>query len=287
MIARSLLSPALLSAGKPLRFSDHLLLTERTSEPYTCAEHIPGPGIITMLSGAGRFGINREMTTIDCSRFLLISQHSSLSIQLPRPDVQPLILFFHPGLLAEALALLQADLAWLERVHPMNAVLRERLEWLARLGNNCSSFSVLKADSIVRDIIKELIWQALAADETSRRLPVTRSSTRIELFKRLSLAREWILANYASPVSLEDMAGKASLNNQHFLRMFRDCYGITPHQFLIEVRLDAAKRFLTDTKEPVSAICRQTGFESLPSFSGLFRQRFGAAPTVFRRDTKP
>ena len=62
-----------------------------------------------MLSGFGRFGINREMTTIDSSRFLLINQHSSLSIQLPRPDVQPLFLFFHPGLLAEALARLQAD----------------------------------------------------------------------------------------------------------------------------------------------------------------------------------
>jgi transcriptional regulator GlxA family with amidase domain len=128
-----------------------------------------------------------------------------------------------------------------------------------------------------------LIWQALAADETSRRLPVTRRSTRIELFKRLSLAREWILTHYSWPLSLEDMAEKATLNSQHFLRMFRDCYGITPHQFLIEVRLDAARRLLTDTKEPVSAICRQTGFESLPSFSGLFARHFGTAPTVFRR----
>ena len=166
----------------------------------------------------------------------------------------------------------------------MNAVLRERLEWLARLGNNCSSFSVLKADSIVRDIIKELIWQALAADEASLRLPVTRRSTRIELFKRLSLAREWILEHYSSPVTLEEMAEKASLNSQHFLRMFRDCYGITPHQFLIGVRLDAARRLLTDTKEPVSAMLpSERKFESLPSFSGLFRQpRFGVAPTVFR-----
>jgi AraC-like DNA-binding protein len=260
-----------------------MLFTERTTEPYACAEHIPGPGIITMLSGAGRYGINREMTTLDSNCFLLISHHSRLSIQLPRPDVQPLFLFFHPERLAGALTQLQADLTWLERVHPMNAVLRERLEWLARLGNNCSSFSALKADSIIREIMQELIWQALAADEASRRLPVTRRSTRIELFKRLSLAREWALEHYSSPVSLEDMAEKAMLNHQHFLRMFRDCYGVTPHQFLIGVRLDAARRLLADTKEPVSAICRQTGFESLSSFSGLFRQRFGAAPTVFRR----
>ena len=79
------------------------------------------------------------------------------------------------------------------------------------------------------------------------------------------------------------MAEAALLNSQHFLRMFRDCFGITPHQYVIDVRLDAARKLLTETKEPVTAICRLTGFESLSSFSGLFRQRFGASPKAYRQ----
>lgn len=164
----------------------------------------------------------------------------------------------------------------------MNADLKDRLEWLVRFGNSSSSFGALKADAMIRDILLDLIRQALAAATTAERLAVSRPSTRIELYKRLSLAREWIHANYASPLPLESMAEKAQLNRQHFLRMFRDCFGSTPHQYLTDVRLAAACKLLTETTEPVSAICRLTGFESVPSFSGLFRSRFGASPKAYR-----
>ena len=99
---------------------------------------------------------------------------------------------------------------------------------------------------MIRDMLREIIHRALAAEATAERLPVTRRSTRIELFKRLSLAREWIHANYASPLPLNKMAETALLNSQHFLRMFRDCYGITPHQYIINVRLAAARQLLAD-----------------------------------------
>ena len=284
MIARKLLPPMPLSKEKAFAFSDHLLFTEKTETPYTYPEHIPGLGILTMLSGSGGYAINRKIETLNSSRYFLINRGSRLSIHLPQPGAEPLFLFFHPALVSEALTRQPADLAWLERVHPMNPVLYQRLEWLARLGNSCSSFSALKADAIIREILQEFIGQALAASRQSGQLRVSRRSTRVELFKRLSQVREWILADYSSPLTLDDMAARALLNSQHFLRMFRDCYGITPHRFLTDTRLEAARRLLTETEQPVSAICRQTGFESLSSFSGLFSQRFGASPSAYRRD---
>ena len=105
---------------------------------------------------------------------------------------------------------------------------------------------------MIRDILLDLVRQALAAEATAEKLAVSRRSTRIALYKRLSLAREWIHANYSSPAPLEAMAETASLNRQHFLRMFRDCFGITPHQYVIEVRLTAARRLLSETEQPVS-----------------------------------
>ena len=282
MITRKLLSPGRLAKGKVITFSDHTLLSERTAAPYTCPEHIPGPGILTMLTGSGRYGINREVSTLDNSRYLLINQDSPLTVHLPHPDVQPLLLFFHADMVKDALTRQQADLCWLERAHPMTSRLQERLKWLAQLGNSCSSFSALRADAIIRDILQEFIREAITAERISERLPVTRRSTRIELYKKLSAAREWILANYSAAISLEVMAESAMMNSQHFLRMFRDCYGITPHQFVIDVRLTIARQLLTETEQPVSAICRQTGFESFSSFSGLFRRRFGASPSSYR-----
>ena len=287
MIARKLLTPEPLAGCRTLRFSDHTLLTETITSPYNYPEHIPGPGILTMLSGKGRYTINREVLTLDPTRYLLIDRKSHLSIRLSRAEAQPLFLFFHSNMVHEALTKQQADLCWLERVHPMGPALHERLQWLVRLGNNCSSFSILKADAMIRDMLREMIHEALAAEAIANRLPVSRRSTRIELFKRLSFARDWIHANYASPLPLDKMAETAPLNSQHFLRMFRDCYGITPHQYVIDVRLTAARHLLLETNEPVSAICRSTGFESLSSFSGLFRQRFGDSPKAFRQKLTP
>ena len=96
------------------------------------------------------------------------------------------------------------------------------------------------------------------------------------------MTREWILANYTAPITLEDMAKMAALNSQHYLRMFRQCYQLTPHQFLMNVRLEQARRLLVHSGEKISVICQQTGFESLSSFSGLFKQRFGVPPSVLR-----
>src|ERR1700743_545212 len=127
MIARALLPPNLFTTpGQAIVFSDHTLFTETTTQPYVCPEHIPGPGILTMLSGSGNYAVNHQIETLDSTRFLLLDRNSRLSIHLPRPGVRPLLLFFHPGLISEALGRQPADLAWLQRGHPMTGVLLER-----------------------------------------------------------------------------------------------------------------------------------------------------------------
>lgn len=291
MIARKLFTPEQLNGRTSIRFADHTLMTEVILEPYASPEHRPGPGILTMINGAGRFRINDETLTLDNTRYIFIDRDTRLSIRLTHTDSTPLFLFFRTDTVLEALTKQNAELCWLERPHPMNDGLKERLDWLTCLGDSSSSFSALKADSIIRDILLELIRQALAAAAIAENLTVSRNATRIELFKRLAQTREWIDANYSSPVSLADMAEKAQLNSQHFLRMFRDCFGATPHQYLIDIRLAAARKLLTETNEPVSSICRMTGFESNPSFSSLFRSRFGASPKTWRQnpttDTPP
>jgi AraC-like DNA-binding protein len=79
------------------------------------------------------------------------------------------------------------------------------------------------------------------------------------------------------------MAAKAArLSPYHFHRMFKLAFGQTPMQFLQECRLAAARRLLVATDQSVTLICFAVGFESLGSFSWLFRKRFGLSPRRFR-----
>jgi AraC family transcriptional regulator len=290
MIIRRL-PPVDLSASRhPIgTFADHTLFTEKISRRYESPEHIAGTGILCMLSGHGEYGVNGKKESLDRHSFLVINHGSRLSMCFREKDAQPLMLFFRTSLITAAagndpsLPAQSLDLSWLERIHPQSEALRDRLEWLANLDNCCSSFCALKADSLISGILEQLNHQAMLANRLSTRLAVARRSTRIDLYKRLSMTREWITDNYAAPITLNDMGKKAALNEQHFLRMFRECFGLTPHRFLVQTRLQAARKMLLESGEKVSVICRSAGFESLSSFSGLFRQQFGRTPTTFRR----
>jgi AraC family transcriptional regulator len=275
--------PAGKPAGIPLVFPDHMLFTETIVAPYSCPEHIPGMGILAMLSGSGRYTINRRKETLDQGHFLLLNHGSRLGVDLPRPGIQPLFLYFHTALATEILLKKGVDWRWLERAYPLGDHLRQRLQSLAAMRDNCSSFAALKADAMIRGILEDLFGAACAAVTTTKKLPVTKQATKVHLFKQLSQTKEWIEAHYASEITLHQMAQVATLNSQHFLRMFRDCYGITPHRFLMEIRLNAARSQIQHTQETISAICLQTGFESLPTFSRRFRQRFGHSPTAYRK----
>jgi AraC-like DNA-binding protein len=67
------------------------------------------------------------------------------------------------------------------------------------------------------------------------------------------------------------------------IRRFRALFGVTPHQCLIEARIDRAKYLLAVTDYSITRVCLEVGFVSLGSFSASFRRRVGLAPSAYRR----
>src|SRR5215467_8043374 len=113
-------------------------------------------------------------------------------------------------------------------------------------------------------------------------MPAARPGTREELYRRLSRARDYMLARMDQPVLLDDMARVACLSPNHFIRTFRNAFGQSPHQYLVSRRLERAAMLLARTSRPVTDVCYSVGFESPGSFSWLFRKRYGVAPLAYR-----
>jgi AraC-like DNA-binding protein len=99
---------------------------------------------------------------------------------------------------------------------------------------------------------------------------------------RLRLARAFIDEHYDLPLDLEQIAGHASFSRYHFLRLFRAAFDQTPHQYLTERRISRAKELLEHGDMSVTEVCLAVGFDSLGSFSTLFRRHVGYAPRVYR-----
>src|SRR5215813_3894324 len=105
----------------------------------------------------------------------------------------------------------------------------------------------------------------------------------VDVRERLSRARKFIDESYQLPLDLAAISRQACLSRYHFLRLFRQAFQTTPHQYLIQRRIARAKELLRLNNLPVTDICFEVGFESLGSFSSLFRKRVGDAPATYRR----
>src|SRR5688500_20382722 len=101
-------------------------------------------------------------------------------------------------------------------------------------------------------------------------------STDLETLERLARARDFIDHCYDHPLSLDQISEKACFSRYHFLRLFRQAFNKTPHQYLIERRIEKAKELLRKEDDVrVTDVCFEVGFQSLGSFSSLFHKCVG------------
>jgi len=116
----------------------------------------------------------------------------------------------------------------------------------------------------------------------AKKLNFLHYSTRIEILRRLNLAREYLHANYFRNVNLELLADHSCLSVNHLLRTFKLAYNQSPHQFLIQLRLQRAQLLLTKTEYPIYEIVNMVGFKCTSSFIRLFRTRYNTTPLKYR-----
>jgi len=96
----------------------------------------------------------------------------------------------------------------------------------------------------------------------------------------------WIDANSQHQINLEDAAAQAGISPFHFLRLFSQALGVTPHQYLVRSRLRHAARRLADDDSPVTDIAYDVGFADLSNFVRTFGRAAGASPLKFRQASR-
>ena len=82
------------------------------------------------------------------------------------------------------------------------------------------------------------------------------------------------------------MARHAGLSPFHFLRVFSDVVGVTPHQYLMRCRLRRASRALVETDRSITDIAYDAGFGDLSRFVKTFTRAAGRSPRAFRSHSK-
>jgi AraC family transcriptional regulator len=94
---------------------------------------------------------------------------------------------------------------------------------------------------------------------------------------------EFVRADPGAPVTLAAMAEVAGMSPSSFIRSFKRATGTTPHRFVVEQRVLAARRLLAASDLPIVDIALSLGFSSQSHFGASFRAVTGESPARYRR----
>lgn len=100
----------------------------------------------------------------------------------------------------------------------------------------------------------------------------------------LNRVKEKIEANLDSDLSLDSLAEESGYSQAHFLRMFRAATGLTPHQYVLGLRLSRAQDSLRKKDSSIIDIALSCGFSSQSHMTSVFRQHLEMTPAEFRRN---
>jgi AraC family transcriptional regulator len=161
------------------------------------------------------------------------------------------------------------------RVGVRDELLRQLFE--ALLAEVAGEADSLYVDTLYNAFLARLLVEHSSLNAAMRTAPVAIAP------RRLAAVIDHVDANLAGEVSLADLAAVAQLSPFHFARAFAQTTGRTPHAYVMDRRLDAAKRLLRESPLSIATISERCGFASASHLSSRFRKVTGFTPTDFRR----
>jgi len=167
----------------------------------------------------------------------------------------------------------------------------------ARL-RDISAFTDVALDSLMKRVHEELLRRhasALFLQGIAQAIAIHLARNYAELVKasrsgspslpgyKLRQITDWMAENVAEEFNLDRLAAQAGLSKFYFNRLFKTAMGMSPSRYHINLRLDAAKRLLRETKKSAMEVALDVGYANPSHFAHLFRRETGLAPSDYRR----
>lgn len=251
------------------------------------ARHRQTLSIKMAAGGRERYFIDGRTIAVDDDNYLVLNDGQAYaSIIKSDREVESFSVFFRPGLLEEVLSALatrddrilensgptiRRSVDFLEQLHPHDATVTPVLRFIQhhiRQGVDDEQWY----EEQLQVLAARLLVQQRRVRAGALKVRCVKPETRLEICRRVALAADYVHSCYDRDIGLADMAGAACLSVHHFMRLFREVYGLTPMQYLYRKRIQAAQRLRRDPGLSMQEIATSVGFNSRATFYRQLRR---------------
>ena len=260
--------------------------------------HLGPLSIKTVRHGSEYYELNGGRYEVRPDNYLIVNHGQEYTSYVDSPEpVDLFTIFLSSGMAEDVLTSLvtpddqllddpdlSSDLpvTFFERLYPSDDLVQPHLRYMQRM-TLTGGVSTGWQEEQTRFLLERLLAVHRNVRREVSRLPATRHTTRVELYRRLYRARDFMYSTINEQIRLEDIASVACLSRYHFIRSFKSLFGKTPYQFLAECRIERARQLLETTERSITDISFDIGFQSLGSFCWTFKERYGHSPLQYRK----
>ena len=142
-----------------------------------------------------------------------------------------------------------------------------------------------KKKPLYQDMIESLFRQAVVL--LGRQLIQRESSCIYSSREKICSVIDYMSHHYSEFLHIDELANYCGLSKYHFIHLFQKCTGITPHSYLIHIRMEHAEKLLQNSNLSIQEVASACGYEEPLYFSRSFSKHFGISPTEYRQRFSP
>ena len=243
--------------------------------------------VIAVVAGQCRIDTAGNKRDFDTRSIILLNPNQSCSFSAVSKSVELLILLVPTNRMYQMAGELQiasdSELLFREPSVEPDARIKFLIQTLSEELRLSQAGRKVVIDATVSQIIVYLL----------RNLMTVRRGMKLELSRvgvvdrRLRRAIEFMYLHSAEELSLSEIAREAFLSAYHFARLFKRITGLTPHNYLANIRIEQARHLLGTSDLSINAIATRVGYESQSHFAKVFRTATGLTPKEFRNAAIP
>lgn len=279
-------------------FKKHNIIFNALSSQSQCDKHVGCLSLKTVLSGEEWYGIDSRQIAVRPGQFLILNDNQTYSSRIHRGKMTRVLSVFFKTEFASAVfrdivlseeALLDDHFTHWKRTPEFFQTLNNiepKLQWqlldfIAYLEGQ--PHDDVSTDEFLVFLLRYMIGTHKSEIDSTMKVNAIKPGTKKEIFRRLCIAKDLLHSSYSDRLNLEIISNIACLSVPQLIRQFKATFGVTPYQYLINIRLKHASERLKYSTMPVQEITWQCGFENVSAFCRRFKMKFGKQPAQYRK----